>query len=274
MLPPSDWLAKAQELDEGRSARVGHACGPGRVLSIRHEAHRWSAYCFRCGEPGIVDKPTETLGEWLARRKSEREADEALASSVTLPVPTNFDIDSWPEEARVWLYKAALGRPEIKRVGAYFHEPSGRVVLPVLDGERVAYWQGRAMGWKPDDPRPKYVNPNVDRSRLVAKYGTGRVLVLTEDILSAFRVGKHTEAWSLLGTKLPEPVAVQIVSRGGPVLVWLDPDWQYPAGKRPGVIAARAIVKQLTGYGVNARYVLSRADPKLLSDREIRRFLT
>lgn len=262
MLPPSDWLAKAQELDEGRSARVGHACGPGRVLSIRHEAHRWSAYCFRCGEAGIVDKPTETLGEWLARRKRERDVDEALASSVTLPVPTNFDIDSWPEEARVWLYKAALGRPEIERIGAYFHEPSGRVVLPVLDGERVVYWQGRAMGWKPGDPRPKYVNSPTNRVGVVAEYGQGASLVLTEDILSAFRVGSHTHAMALLGTKLCDVALTRIVGMGKPVLVWLDPD-------KAGRSAAAKINRSLQLCGMRSIRVQSVRDPKFLSRREI-----
>lgn len=89
--------------------------------------------------------------------------------------------------------------------------------------------------------------------------------MLTEDVLSAFRVGKLTEAWSLMGTSLTDHVAASI-RPDTRVLVWLDPD---PAGTK----AARAIVNQLSGIGVEARRIKSRADPKCLSNREIEQCL-
>ncbi len=216
-----------------------------------------------------MDKPVESLSERIARRAQEREVDDAMTQSVhgviTLPTPVNFDVETWPSEARVWLYKAALDRTDIGKLGLYHHEPSGRVVLPVFERERLIYWQARSV----DGRQPKYINPKVNRQRLVAKFGRGDPLVLTEDVLSAYRVGQLTEAWSLMGTKLTDYIATDILKRGGRVLVWLDPDWQYPEGKRPGVIAAKKITNQLRSMGVQVERIVSRADPKLLSRREI-----
>lgn len=163
----------------------------------------------------------------------------------------------------MWLYKAALDRTDIAKLGVYLHEPSRRVVVPVFDQGSLVYWQARSV----DGRQPKYINPQVNRQRLVAKFGRGDPLVLTEDVLSAYRVGWHTEAWSLMGTKLTDYIATAILKRGGRVLVWLDPDWQYPAGKRPGVIAAKKITNQLRSMGVQVERIVSRADPKLLSRR-------
>lgn len=196
--------------------------------------------------------------------------DEALIRNPTLPHPVNFDPDTWPKDALVWLHKASIGRSEIDKLGCYYHEPSGRVVIPVFDEGRLVYWQARAV----DGRQPKYINPEVNRQRLVAKYGAGSPLVLTEDVLSAYRVSAVCEAWSLMGTKLTDYVAADILKRGDDVLVWLDPDWHYPQGKRPGIIAAKKIAKQLISMGVNAVRVVSRADPKILSTREIQWYVS
>ncbi len=212
-----------------------------------------------------MDKPVESLSERIARRAQEKEVDDALTQSVTLPTPVNFDVSTWPEAAKVWLFKAALSYADIGKLGLYHHEPSGRVVLPVFERESLVYWQARSV----DGRQPKYINPKVNRQRLVAKFGRGDPLVLTEDVLSAYRVGQLTEAWSLMGTKLTDYIATDILKRGGRVLVWLDPDWQYPEGKRPGVIAAKKITNQLRSMGVQVERIVSRADPKLLSSREI-----
>jgi DNA primase len=265
LLPARDWLAAAQALPEGGRGRINHTCGEGRTLLIKHERDRWSSYCFRCDEPGIEQKPTESWQERLERLTREQGMDAALRRSVALPGPPEFDVQQWPAAARVWLYKAGIGRPEIEELGAYWHRPTGRLVLPIFEGEQLIYWQARDVSWTRASKRAKYVNPDVDKQRLVAKYGRGNPLVLTEDVLSAFRVGQVTEAWSLLGTSLSDPVAASIKT-SRPVRVWLDPD---PAGRK----AARTITQQLRSQGLDAQRIEARADPKLLSRREIEHHL-
>lgn len=262
MLDPKTWLEAAQATDEGKSRRVDHHCGDGRTLKVSHGERGWSAFCFRCDDKGWFPKPQESLSERIARRARETAQDERTASSVALPEPINTDAATWPIKAAVWLYKAGIGRPEIAELGAYWHEPTARVVLPVIDGEDVVYWQARDPFWTRGSERPKYINPETDKQHLVAKYGRGDPLVLTEDVLSAFRVGQLTEAWSLLGTNLTDPVLARILKRGGAVRVWLDPD---KAGRK----ASRTILNRLTACGVDADAITTQRDPKLYSRRDI-----
>ncbi|WP_235220365.1 toprim domain-containing protein [Bordetella bronchiseptica] len=208
----------------------------------------------------------ESLAARLERLKREQALDQGLRRVQHLPGPPNFDVGTWPPAARVWLFKAGIGVPEIGELGAYWHESSGRLVIPLFDRDgNLLYWQARDVAWTRRSSRPKYVNPQVDKQCLVAKYGRGDPLVLTEDVLSAYRVGRSTEAWSLMGTSLTDCVAASILTTR-PVRVWLDPD-------RPGRIAARTITKQLRELGIDAARVISRADPKILSNREIRNLL-
>ncbi|KAG0163904.1 hypothetical protein DFQ30_010806 [Apophysomyces sp. BC1015] len=237
--------------DAGRRRRVNHDCGGGKTLLVTHDERGWTAFCFRCGDRGWFPKPQESLSERIARRAREAEQDERVAASVVLPEPINTDVDTWPEKAAVWLYKAGIGKPGIAELGAYLHPPSSRVVLPVIAGDEVVYWQAREPCWTRKSERPKYINPGTDKQHLVAQYGRGEPLVLTEDVLSAFRVGHLTD-----------PVLVRIIERGGPVRVWLDPD---TAGRK----ASRTIINRLTACGVDTTAIHMQRDPKLYSRREI-----
>lgn len=232
---------------------------------MTHQRDAYTAYCFRCDEPGHEKKEVESWQERLDRLRNESATDDSLERSIAPPGPPNFDPRTWPPAAQLWLYRAGCGLPEIRELGAYYHEASGRVVLPVFDGEELIYWQARDVNWSRKSKRAKYINPSVDKQYLVAKFGRGDPLVLTEDVLSAYRVGKLSEAWALMGTSINEHITASI-DPGRDVRVWLDPD-------RAGVQAARAIIKQLTSIGVKASRIKSRADPKVLSSREIHELL-
>lgn len=262
MLDLKTWLDAAQATGEGRSRRVDHHCGGGRTLKVSNQERGWSAFCFRCDDTGYFPKPQETLSERIARRGQETAQDARAATAITLPEPLNTDVATWPVSAAAWLYKAGIGKPEIAELGAYWHAPTARVVLPVIEGGKVVYWQARDTFWNRTARRPKYLNPSIDKQHLVAKYGYGQPLVLTEDVLSAFRVGQVTEAWSLLGTNLTDAVLVHVIERGGRVCVWLDPD---PAGRK----ASRTIINQLMACGVDVSPIHMQHDPKRYSRREI-----
>jgi DNA primase len=187
-----------------------------------------------------------------------------------LPLPAEYEPQAWPLDARVWLYKAGISNVEIKQLGIFWNSRLARVVLPVRDeAGKVIYWQARTL----DKANPrKYLNPRVDKARLVAKYkplyGSGPALVLTEDLLSAYRVSRAGfEAWSLLGTKVSDYVATRIIELDKPVAVFLDPD-------KTGREKAAIILKALRSYGVGATNIQSEKDPKLLSTEVIQCLLS
>jgi len=262
MLAPEGWLAAAQATPEGSRRRVDHDCGGGRTLVVSNKADGWAAFCFRCDDHGWVPKPTPSLAERIARRKAQAHQDASIGASVLLPEPINTNVGTWPPAAAAWLYRAGIGKPEIAQLGAYWHATSGRVVLPVVQDGELVYWQARDPDWTRASKRPKYINPPIDKSALVATYGHGPGIVLTEDILSAFRVGQMTEAWALLGTNLTDAVLARLLERRAPVAVWMDPD---TAGQR----SARDTTRRLALCGVPARCIQSVRDPKLLSRREL-----
>ncbi|RQW44699.1 DNA primase [Novosphingobium sp. LASN5T] len=168
----------------------------------------------------------------------------------------------WPLEARVWLYKAGFNNDDIQRHGFYFAGRIQRVVLPVLRDWRVIYWQARGF----DADRPKYLNPPVDKP--IAYFGDSGPLVLTEDILSAARVGAVARGAAILGTSLGDPAIAEVVREAGgqPVRIWLDPD----SAGRKGTAKAR---KALSLAGLSVSNIRSELDPKFYTRSEIEEFI-
>lgn len=190
-----------------------------------------------------------------------RNAEVRASSSVALPDPRQPDPQQWPLHARVWLYKAGLSNDDIERLGAYYHEPTARVILPVMRNGECIYWQGRDTLWKRGSARLKYINPPVDKTNLCAKYGSGPVIALTEDMLSAFRVARVTEAWSLMGTALAPGVLADLVQQNRPVVLMFDPD----AG---GQKATTRTLSVLRAIGVPVYVATPKRDPKYLTIEE------
>lgn len=262
MTDVNEWLAHAQRLPEGVTRKIPHDCGPGDCLQLNHKRDGWAAYCHRCGYKGWVGRPAENLSEKLARLERMRDAERFVRDDPCLPMPANTDPRTWPLDARVWLYKAGISNAEIEALGFYWNPKLLRVVMPVYDGATgvPVYWQARTLDTT--NPR-KYLNPSVDKARLIVRYGDGPTIVLTEDMLSAYKVSRVGVAgWSILGTKLNDHTAAEVIREGKPVCVWLDPD-------KAGQTAAAEIIKKLRSYGVRVRGVLSTKDPKLLSREEI-----
>lgn len=195
MLDPKSWEHHTKTITSGRGIRVEHDCGEGRVLKVSNGEHGYNAWCFRCGEGGFIPHPAPSLSERLAQVARSRLVEAKVAATVALPRPATTDPQLWPVAARLWLYKPGFSNDDIINLGFYWCEPIARVVLPVTDPTTGAtrYWQARAVT---AGHQPKYLNPIIDKSSLAAKYsaGLGDTIVLTEDILSAARVGRVTEA--------------------------------------------------------------------------------
>lgn len=220
------------------------------------------AHCFRCNDSAFV-KDERTLAERIAALAKAKAAD-AEVIKPELPMPRERDVQQWPKDARVWLYKAGLSNDAIERLGFYWHPVTQRVVMPVFEDGELVYWQARST-----NPNvPKYINPTVERGTVAPRFGRGGpCIVLTEDILSAVKVGMVNEAWSIMGTSLPDKIALRLVQAARPVLVMLDPD---EAGKK----GTAKIVRQLRLLGLPVGPYFGRADPKLLSQEEIKCALT
>lgn len=263
MLSRQSWFPQAEHLQLGQRKRVDHDCGSGRTLLLSRDEKGFHGYCFRCNDSGYVPPPAEALADRLARLARLREGDVVLASVRGTPSPAAYDVDSWPIGARLWLYAAGIGRAEIGTLGIYYHPPSDRVVVPVLEAGVPVFWQARAYQ---KGRQPKYLGPALKPAKLLARWGRAEIPTLTEDMLSSIKIGTVAEGWCVFGTKVSDHMIAMLLKRGGRVNVWLDPD---SAGRK----GAAKINKQLRAYGLDVRDILSERDPKLHTRDDIKRIL-
>lgn len=250
-----EFVPVGERLNIGRSIRAKH-CNANETMIVTREAEGIRAHCFRCAMNGW-HPIEESLHDKLARIEAERHAEHEAVQHAMLPEPREYNPAAWPIPLKLWLYKAGFSASMIEKLGAYYCADLDRVVLPVFEDGKLIFWQARSQTRK-----PKVISPRLHRRGLVAKYGQGETVVLCEDILSAFKVGLHTEAWSLLGTSLSDDALKEILYRDCKVIVWLD-------GDGPGQKAAAKILKTLRAYGVSVANVVTEKDPKLYSRDEI-----
>lgn len=271
MLEPDEFLAEAQSLGVGEKRKVRHLCGDASLV-VYNNVDSWSAWCWRCRMRGWVPKPEANMAERLERQRQQRLIDERLQqSAANLPQPECHDFGAWPVACRVWIWKAGLTDGMVKALGAYYHAPSDRVVLPVKDEHgRTLFWQARNCQY-PADGRPKYISCTVPRDRVHVCFprqieaGDARPVVLVEDILSAFKVGASGAGlgYAVMGTELGSHSLAWLARQPTKsVAVWTDDD---PAGQASRV----DIAKRLDYIGREVHHITSSRDPKALSLREI-----
>lgn len=217
------------------------------------------AWCFRCND-GTTYRPTPSLKE-AVEALAVREKERAATGTLALPEGTQ-DMREWPRQAVVWLAKAGINQDTALYYGIRYSPELRRVVMPVHQDGELVYWQARDVF----GGRIKYLSPQVPRGGVVFKAGSAKEIVLTEDMLSAIRVGHLGEAWSTLGTSVLPSVLAQLHDTGKPVVCMFDPD---PAGAK----ANRLWSSALRTMGVSTRIVVPRRDPKLLPNREIKELL-
>lgn len=267
MLDPKTWTHYTDNLPAGRSVRRAHDCGEGMPLKVTHRTDgTYFAYCHRCHEPGYLAAPPLSLAERLALIRNKSAADTVAMRSVSLPGPMVRDVDDWPDRYKVWFYKAGLSRADVGRLGAYYHKDMDRAVVPVLNAAgAVCFWQARSL----DKSVPKYLAPDMGlagKGAVIPKFrpaGPSDSITLTEDLLSAYKIGKVSEAWCMLGTAPSTHLIDGLLRRKVKVNVWLDPD---AAGQR----ASKIVVNQLRAYGLEVLWIKSTMDPKMHSLVEIR----
>ena len=175
-----------------------------------------------------------------------------VASEPELPADFTNAI---PAKGVVWLTKGGLHYEDYSAFNFGYSARLGRVIMPVYRGDSLVAVQARAII---NGVRPKYlgqVGPG-RRPTFRDERQNSSTLVLTEDILSAVRVGKVTPAWSLLGTNLMPSVVADIAnSKYKEVKIWMDAD-------QAGVDARRKMLTQLQDVGVPTSLILTSKDPK------------
>lgn len=257
-----DWLEIAKELPHGSKTRYAHDCSTHTDAIINTSNDGYSLHCFKCGEHVFVYRGQSTLAELDRVSKLNEQAKETLL----LVLPKDFT-PTIPTQYAIWLYKAGISRDVARSCNIGWSPSLHRIVIPIYNPDgKLVYWQARAVL---KGQRPKYINPPADKSsllytRIPLSNPSRRRIVITEDILSCIRVGKHIPCASILGTGVSDGQCLRLGSFRR-VSVWLDPD---SAGQRGTLKCCRKL-----RLHTEADSIHSKVDPKCLSDREIRKLL-
>lgn len=261
-----EYLEQAKALPMGGDSRIGHYCGVGDIVKISHHTKGYSAYCFRCRSKGFTPIERKTLSDFDILKQEEAVAE--LQKKMELPNDFTQEI---PTKDALWLYRAGLHTDRIRSSGFGYSSSLARVILPVYDNGLLVYIQARATMFPAQ--KPKYLNiKGAAKDDIIYQCapeqhleGFEDTVVVTEDILSANRVGEVCNAISILGTKLSNGQAIKI-AKYATVLWWLD-------GDRAGIDGARSGSSTLQ-FLVGAQHIIrTPKDPKCYSSRHIRNIL-
>jgi DNA primase len=238
-------------------------------MLVFNDTKGYRAYCFRCESKPFVPHGDFSI-EQLRRRREELQ----WTQSKSIILPKDFTTDIPPREA-VWLYKAGVSPALAKHYGFGYSAFLRRVILPIYrDGKLEGYTARNTI-----NERPKYIEKASSPDAYFAtdpavRIGSGgcctaleEMVVFTEDILSATRVGRVCgQAYALMGTTLPSELLAKTRETAHSVAVWLDPD-------KAGVEGSRGVQRSLALAGCTAKIIRSSKDPKYYTNKQIREYL-
>lgn len=265
MLSPAVWKEKAlrDKLSVGMRRRYGHDCGAGDVVLVNAETDGLHAYCFRCDESAVI-KRAMSIKEQAAALNAKNQA-EGEFSQGKLPFDYTLDI---PEQHALWLYKASIRKAQARELGIGWSKSLQRIILPVYDQDKnLAFVQARAVH---KGQSPKYLNSKGSAAGhtlfMTSTINAGTpFVIITEDMLSAIRCGRYGAACALCGVSVND-YKIHSILQAKTVICWLDPD---PAGQK----GMRKFIKWVSLLHPDVRRIDSPKDPKLLTDRDIQRYI-
>lgn len=211
------------------------------------------SFCYGCGYYGHPPKSLNNMSKKLYKWKTPTEKPyDFNEDDIT------FDI---PAPALLWLNKYGVTERERLDNKIFYDHTKDYLCLPIFDGERLVCTNSRYFGSNPE--HPKYVTKGWKSGHFKVFPNPNRIFVLTEDYISALRVGRQYNAIPLLGASMPLELCLSLLARADCILVWLDPD------KRDDCIK---ISNRISQYKESSA-ILTEKDPKDYNDDEINQFI-
>ena len=250
----------------GESRRHPHICSKqgDKPIVVTRTDKGWAWWCHRCrigGNKYIKGcSPAETM-RWLKSLKVKPQKTQAI---VSLPQDYTTIL---PPAALSYCYIREVMEPDIKQYRFGYSLYLHRLILPVYTGkDKLVFWQGRNLG-ETTRNNPKYMNVSKqDRKEIYffVPFQDCKTLVITEDIISAIRVGKVVNALAVLSAHIPDKLIFKLALKGkfDTILIWLDPDKK---------VKATGWAFKYRSYGINCHRIDSDKDPKWYSQNEIGR---
>ena len=263
----TSWELIAKALPEGRSRRID--CPFCDTLSrntanVSHKQDGFALYCFSCKAKPFIPHGLRSISK-LQLTTSLAAQSTFLTAPLELPKDCTTNV---PEHLAIWLYKSSIFKSTYQQYGICWSPELQRIVLPVYKDDKLVYMQARAVL---PGMEPKYLNRrDVNKQGILfeslpsAFIEDNEVVVVTEAILSAIRVGWYYKAYSTMGSKLTDAAAWQLSSQK--VILWYDPD-------KAGEEGARQAFKTLRSIGGKVYNLRTKLKPKQYTNSEIKDIL-
>jgi hypothetical protein len=256
-----------------------------RRLYIKKEGNVLLGHCFNCGKSGWYFK----------NKKTVLSLDEitSLGTDVIHPTPSFDPVDEvyhtqltpvLSTDIKVWLTLHGIEEKDYAYLGLKENSTFSTLYLPVMDVDNqcvgyvvrnfddYGFASRRYINvFKENKKQGCYIWPP---EKLVLDAGITMdhgVLVITEDIISAYRVSRATgyHALALLGTQMQDATLESILGcKYKTVYIWLDKDMAGMSKAAPVSEAVLGVICDEVG-----RIICNTEEPKKLSDEEIRRVL-
>lgn len=159
-----------------------------------------------------------------------------------------------------WLKKYGITDEDVEANNFKWSDDKQWLIYPFYDeiGDMLA-WQAR--NFNVDRPKPKYWTAGKIEDVFVF-YGKGDTLILTEDVISAIKVGRSSGivGMPIFGSNVSLKRIVRLATQFKSVGIWLDMD------KSRESVLARSRASQFIPYTFT---ILTKQDPKEYTDRQI-----
>lgn len=251
-----DWKDTAKALPMGRRIRT-QCCSASSTLLLTHTERGYSAYCFRCKFKDWEGHGVRSIAEINKHRKELL----SLRSATLVALPFDFTLKV-PSKQATWYTSKGISPELVAKYGFGWSEYFQRIVLPVYDfeGNLIAY---QLRSTDPNE-RNRYISVNgMNRGALFWSSRPNGAVIVTEDMLSAIKVGTVAPAVSLLGSAITGERAANIARECNKAIIWLDND-------KAGKLGTMETVKQLQMQGVQCWRIESENDPKSYAKEQIK----
>ena len=238
----------------GCTIKIPHeGCSTSAALSVSNRLDGYLIYCHKCKFTLFVPHQ-DSVSERRVRKELIEAQQEAL-SKLTYDLPEDFSQTIAPI-GLAWLGKAGWTVSLINRYNIGWSERLKRVILPMPIG-----YTARAV--LPFD-QPKYLQKCPEGALWRSNQMVTSTCVVTEDILSAGRVGELLSSYALNGTSA-SAAEIGALCRHDLIIVWLDPD-------RAGSSGAKALCSNLSFIGKRVVKIYNK-EPKHMTREELRSVL-
>ncbi len=211
------------------------------------------SYCYACGYV-IPSSTTQKLRNKIQGTTTELQ-------EITFPSDIQ---ETLPEKAVRWVRKYGITQYELSKAKALWSEFRQLLIFPIRRNSALVGWIGRYFG---DGNYPKWIIKGNFKNEpfVLSAPKTTSTLVLVEDMISAIKVSRYTDAAPLFGATISISNMLRYINLPYTRIVfWLDPDKQ-----KEMLVFARC----MSLFAKDIDVVFSSGDPKEHDDKEIKQHL-